>query len=76
MQTIYGDDWWKDAVFYEAYVDKFASDLNGFRARLDYLKFLGVDCIHLLPFMPSPMVDDGYDISDYRGVRSELGALA
>ncbi|MBI2023566.1 trehalose synthase [Candidatus Giovannonibacteria bacterium] len=67
--------WWKDAVFYETYVDKFAGNFNQFANRLDYLKKLGIDCIHILPHYPSPMIDDGYDVSDYMNVREDLGTL-
>lgn len=67
--------WWKDAKFYELYVDKFAGDFAGLAARLGYLEKLGVTALHILPHYPSPMVDQGYDISDYRGVRPELGTL-
>lgn len=67
--------WWKEAKIYELYIDKFAGNLRGLTARLDYFTALGVDCLHLLPHYPSPMVDDGYDVMDYRGVRSELGTL-
>ena len=68
--------WWTHTVFYEVYVDKFAGNFVNFTAKLDYLKRLGIDCVHLLPHYPSPMVDDGYDVSDYKSVRSELGTLA
>lgn len=67
--------WWLNAVLYEMYVDKFAGDFRGLTAKLDYLEKLGITCIHLLPHYPSPMIDDGYDISDYRNVRPELGTL-
>ena len=67
--------WWKDAVIYSVYVDQFADDFPRMTEKLDYLERLGIDCIHLLPFYPSPFVDDGYDISNYRGIRSELGTL-
>src|SRR5258708_2996372 len=67
--------WWTHAVFYEVYVDRFAGDFKNFTEKLDYLKLLGVDCIHILPHYPSPMIDDGYDVSDYKNVRPELGAL-
>jgi len=69
------DHWWESAVFYELYVDKFAGDFRGLQKKLDYFKRLGVTALHLLPFYPSPMVDDGYDVSDYRGIRKELGDL-
>ena len=67
--------WWRTATIYELYVDKFAGDFRGLIGRLGYLKELGVDCIWLLPHYPSPMSDDGYDISDYTAVRKELGTL-
>lgn len=67
--------WWKEAKIYELYIDKFAGDLKGLTAKLDYFTALGVNCLHLLPHYPSPMVDDGYDVTDYRGVRPELGTL-
>lgn len=67
--------WWKDAVIYELYVDKFAGDFAGLAKKLDYLKNLGANTVHILPHYPSPMVDDGYDVSDYKGVRTELGTL-
>lgn len=69
--------WWRHAVFYSTYVDKFAGTFSGFaqKQKLDYLKCLGIDCIHVLPFYPSPMIDDGYDVSDYCNVRPELGTF-
>lgn len=70
-----GKAWWKQAAFYELYVDKFAGNFKGLTARLDYFSRLGIDCLHILPHYPSPMIDDGYDIADYRGVRPELGTL-
>lgn len=63
-------------MIYEVYVDKFAGDFAGMIGKLDYLKRLGVDCVWILPHYPSPMMDDGYDISDYYGIRSDLGTLA
>jgi len=67
--------WWKEARIYELYIDKFAGDIKGLTARLDYFTALGINCLHLLPHYPSAMVDDGYDITNYRGVRAELGTL-
>lgn len=67
--------WWENAVFYTLYVDKFAGNFAGLEAKLDYLERLGITCVHILPFFPSPMVDDGFDVSDYFGVRPELGTL-
>lgn len=69
------DNWWERAVFYELYVDKFAGNFQGLRKRLGYLEDLGITCIHILPHYPSPMIDDGYDISDYFDVRPGLGTL-
>ncbi len=50
-------------------------DLAGLRAKLDYLEWLGVDCLWLLPYYPSPMRDGGYDISDFFTVHPHLGTL-
>ncbi|KKT58949.1 hypothetical protein A3I36_02145 [Candidatus Giovannonibacteria bacterium RIFCSPLOWO2_02_FULL_45_28] len=67
--------WWKNAVIYELYVDKFAENFAGLSEKLGYLKSLGINCVHILPHYPSPMVDDGYDVSDYKSVRAELGTI-
>lgn len=67
--------WWKRAKIYELYVDKFAGDLRGLAERLWYFEKLGVNALHLLPHYPHSGVDDGYDVTDYRGVREELGTL-
>ena len=74
--------WYKDAIFYEVYVRAFYDsnrdghgDLKGLTQKLDYLKELGANCIWLLPVYPSPLKDDGYDISDYYGVHSSYGNL-
>lgn len=69
------DLWWKSANIYELYVDKFAGTFKGLAERLDYVQELGINTLHILPHYASPMVDDGYDISDYRRVRPELGTL-
>jgi len=68
--------WWKNAVIYEVYVDKFANNFKGMVEKLPYLRELGINCIWILPHYPSPMVDDGYDVSDYMDVRKELGTLS
>jgi maltose alpha-D-glucosyltransferase / alpha-amylase len=77
------DLWYKNSVFYEVYLRAFYDsngdghgDLRGLEQKLDYLKDLGVDCIWLLPIYPSPLRDDGYDISDYYGVLPTYGTLA
>jgi len=67
--------WWRRAKIYELYVDAFAGTFEGLQARLPYFTDLGVNCLHILPHFPSPMIDDGYDIVDYRNVRAELGTL-
>lgn len=60
---------------YELYIDKFAGTIPGLSKRLDYFSCLGIDCLHILPHYPSPMVDGGYDVMDYRDVRADLGTL-
>ncbi len=77
-----GDDWYKDAVFYEVHVKAFMDadgngigDFAGLTSRLDYLKDLGVDCLWVLPMYPSPLRDDGYDISDFCGIHPAYGTL-
>src|SRR5580704_16423772 len=77
-----GTDWWKHAVFYEVYPRSFADsngdgmgDLNGITSKLDYLHELGVDAIWITPCYPSPQVDFGYDVSDYRNIDPMYGNL-
>jgi maltose alpha-D-glucosyltransferase/alpha-amylase len=74
--------WYKDAVFYELRVRSFydsngdgVGDFPGLTQKLDYLQSLGVTTLWLLPFYPSPMRDDGYDISSYTDVYPECGTL-
>ncbi|MBI2013624.1 MAG: hypothetical protein HYS87_02250 [Candidatus Colwellbacteria bacterium] len=67
--------WWRRAVFYELYVDKFAGNFRGLADKISYFKTLGVDALHILPHYPSPMVDDGYDVSDYMNIRKNLGTM-
>jgi maltose alpha-D-glucosyltransferase/alpha-amylase len=74
--------WYKDAILYELHVRAFADsnndgigDFQGLLSRLDYLQDLGVTCLWLLPFFPSPLRDDGYDIADYIGVNPSYGTL-
>jgi maltose alpha-D-glucosyltransferase/alpha-amylase len=73
-------NWFKRAVFYEIHIRGFADgnddgigDFVGLAERLDYLQWLGVDCIWLLPFYASPLRDGGYDISDYFAVHPDYG---
>ena len=75
--------WYQDAVFYQALVSSFyapddASEgtLRGVEAKLDYLNWLGINCIWLPPFYASPRRDDGYDIADYRAVDPAYGTMA
>ncbi|MDH5488101.1 MAG: alpha-amylase family glycosyl hydrolase, partial [Gammaproteobacteria bacterium] len=72
--------WYKDAVVYEIHVKAFCDsnndgigDFAGLTSKLDYLQQLGVNTLWILPFYPSPMRDDGYDISDYRNIHPEYG---
>ncbi|MDX6252672.1 MAG: alpha-glucosidase [Kribbellaceae bacterium] len=74
--------WWRSAVIYQVYVRSFqdsdgdgVGDLAGVRARLPYLRSLGVDGIWLNPFYPSPQHDHGYDVSDYFAVHPDYGTL-
>jgi len=74
--------WYKDAVVYEVYVRSFydsngdgIGDFRGLTEKLDYLSQLGVNCIWLLPFYPSPMRDGGYDISDYTSIHPAFGTM-
>lgn len=74
--------WFKDAIIYEvpvrAYCDSNGDgigDFAGLTEKLDYLEELGITAIWILPFFPSPLRDDGYDISDYRDVNYIYGNL-
>jgi maltose alpha-D-glucosyltransferase / alpha-amylase len=74
--------WFKDAVFYELHVKAFCDgnddgigDFRGLINKLDYIEWLGVDCLWLLPFFPSPLRDDGYDVADYRGISPDYGSM-
>jgi maltose alpha-D-glucosyltransferase/alpha-amylase len=85
MKTLGGAEdrlWFKDAIIYELHVRAFFDsnsdgfgDFPGLTQRLDYLQDLGVTCLWLLPFFPSPLRDDGYDISDYLNVHPDYGTL-
>ncbi|MGH9047403.1 MAG: maltose alpha-D-glucosyltransferase [Acidimicrobiales bacterium] len=74
--------WYQHAVFYEVFIRGFydsnndgVGDIRGIHEKLDYLQWLGVDAIWLLPFYPSPMRDGGYDISDFFNVAPDYGSL-
>ncbi len=74
--------WYKDAILYELHVKTFfdgnndgLGDFSGLTKKLDYLEWLGVNTIWLLPFYPSPLKDDGYDIADYYDIHPDYGNL-
>src|SRR6266536_1038394 len=74
--------WFKDAIFYEVHVRAFydangdgIGDFPGIIQKLDYLQDLGVNTIWLLPFYPSPLKDDGYDIAEYTSVHASYGNI-
>ena len=74
--------WYKDAVIYQLHVKAFfdadndgIGDFAGLSRKLDYLQELGVTALWLLPFYPSPLRDDGYDIADYRNVNPSYGNM-
>lgn len=80
--TARGDLWWKTAVVYCLDVEKYldwnddgVGDFEGLAHRLDHLAELGVSCLWLMPFQPSPRQDDGYDITDFQTVDPRLGSL-
>lgn len=75
-------NWYLNAIFYQVYVRAFCDsngdgqgDLQGLISKLDYIQSLGVDCIWLMPIYPSPLRDDGYDISNFTDVLREYGTL-
>ena len=74
--------WFKTAVFYEVHIRAFhdangdgIGDITGLTQKLDYLQWLGVDCVWLLPMYPSPLRDGGYDVSNFFDVHPDLGSL-
>ena len=74
--------WYKDAIIYQVHVRTFydsngdgIGDFQGLEQKLDYLQELGINAIWLMPFFPSPLRDDGYDIADYYSVHSSYGTL-
>jgi maltose alpha-D-glucosyltransferase/alpha-amylase len=74
--------WYKDAIVYQLHIKAFfdanddgLGDFQGLAEKLDYVKDLGVNTIWLLPFYPSPLRDDGYDVADYRNVNPLYGSL-
>ena len=74
--------WYKDAIIYQVHVRTFRDsngdgigDFRGLAEKLDYLQELGINALWLMPFFPSPLRDDGYDIADYRSVHPNYGTL-
>lgn len=74
--------WWREIIIYEVYVQSFQDsnndgigDLQGVIQRLDYLKKLGVDMVWLTPIFESPLEDQGYDISNYKGINPMFGTM-
>jgi maltose alpha-D-glucosyltransferase / alpha-amylase len=82
VQTRTNPLWFKSALVYEAHVKAFhdsngdgVGDFEGLRQKLDYLQDLGITALWLLPFYPSPLKDDGYDIAKYRGIHPAYGTM-
>ncbi|MGL5745020.1 MAG: alpha-amylase family glycosyl hydrolase, partial [Cetobacterium sp.] len=74
--------WWKEEVIYQIYPKSFydsncdgVGDLKGIIEKLDYLEELGVTSLWICPIFKSPMIDNGYDISDYVGIHEEFGSM-
>ncbi|MGY2052805.1 maltose alpha-D-glucosyltransferase [Methylobacterium sp. JK268] len=74
--------WYRDAIIYQVHVKSFfdanndgIGDFDGLTAKLDYIRDLGVTAIWLMPFYPSPLRDDGYDIADYKGINPSYGTM-
>ena len=83
VDTSHDPNWYRDAVIYQLNVKAFydtngdgIGDFKGVTAKLDYVKDLGVNTIWLMPFYPSPLRDDGYDIAEYKDVNPQFGTLA
>ncbi|MCD6111909.1 MAG: alpha-glucosidase C-terminal domain-containing protein [Bacteroidales bacterium] len=66
------EEWYKDAIVYSLYVDLFNTNFKGLEEKLEYLSNLGVNCLWLLPILDSPMRDAGFDVRDYKKIRSDL----
>ncbi len=74
--------WYRDAIIYQVHVKSFfdanndgIGDFDGLTAKLDYIRDLGVTAIWVMPFYPSPLRDDGYDIADYRDINQSYGTM-
>jgi len=77
-----GNEWWRNAVVYQVYPRSFADangdgtgDVEGIRSRIPYLAQLGVNAIWMNPWYPSPLLDGGYDVADYRSIAPMFGTL-
>src|SRR5918992_374779 len=75
-------DWYRDAIIYQLHVKSFfdanddgIGDFEGVTRKLDYVKELGVTALGVMPFYPSPLKDDGYDIADYRNINPSYGTM-
>ncbi|MEG3600596.1 MAG: alpha-amylase family glycosyl hydrolase, partial [Actinomycetota bacterium] len=82
IHVIAGSEWWRNAVVYQVYPRSFADangdgtgDIEGIRSRIPYLAKLGVDAIWMNPWYPSPLLDGGYDVADYRSIAPMYGSL-
>src|SRR5689334_6085660 len=82
MTEVNQAEWYKDAIIYQIHLRSFydsnddgIGDFKGLIQKLDYIEFLGVNTIWLLPFYPSPLKDEGYDIADYMSINSIYGTL-
>ena len=82
MSDTSNTQWYKDAIIYQAHVRAFSDstgdgvgDFVGLTQKLDYLESLGINTLWLLPFYPSPLRDDGYDIADYENIHPSYGTL-
>ena len=76
-------DWWRTGAIYQVYIRSFADangdgtgDVDGLRSRLPYLADLGIDAVWVNPWFPSPLLDGGYDVADYRDIHPDFGTLA
>ena len=83
VRLLSGPAWYRHAVFYEVFVRSLqdsdgdgVGDLPGLTSRLDEIQELGVDALWLMPVMPSPFADSGYDVSDYRAIHPDYGTMA
>src|SRR5437763_11955356 len=82
LRTDHGRPWWRSAAIYQVYIRSFADgngdgigDIAGVRAKLPYLRKLGIDAVWFNPWYPSPMADGGYDVADYRDIDPAFGSL-